>query len=245
VSGRDDRDRNDRDRDGWERDGRHGGGEAAAAAEADREAAAALILKLRTSGIRNQRLLSAIERVPRRLFLPASCQRHAGEDTALPIECGQTISQPSLVAMMTQALELEPSHKVLELGTGSGYQAAILGLMAGEVHTIERYRTLVDLARERLRSLKITNVSVHHADGLEGLEEHGPYDRIIVTAAAPAVPKTLVDQLADNGRMLMPVGEKGNVQDLVLVVRRGATTERSVLARVRFVPIVEGVAARL
>lgn len=214
-------------------------------ARADREATAALILKLRQAGIRNQRLLSALERVPRRLFLPAAYQRHSAEDTALPIECGQTISQPTLVAKMTEALEVEPTHKVLEVGTGSGYQAAILGLMAGDVHTVERYCTLVDLARERLRSLKITTVSVHHADGLEGLAEHAPYDRIVVTAAGPEIPKVLVDQLADNGRLLMPVGPPGTVQDLVLVTRRGPLLESRTLAQVRFVPLVEGVAARL
>ena len=219
--------------------------DAQSAIEADREATAALILKLRQSGMRDQRVLSALERVPRRLFLPAAYQRHAGEDTALPIECGQTISQPSLVARMSEALELAPTHKVLEIGTGSGYQAAILGLLAGEVHTVERYRTLVDLARERLHSLKITTVTVHHADGLEGLGEHAPYDRIIVTAAGPEVPQVLVSQLADNGLLLMPRGEKGSIQELVLVRRLGGTTDTRILAKVRFVPLVEGVAARL
>lgn len=216
-----------------------------AVTDADREATAALILKLRQSGMRDQRVLSALERVPRRLFLPAAYQRHAGEDTALPIECGQTISQPSLVARMSEALELAPTHKVLEIGTGSGYQAAILGLLAGEVHTVERYRTLVDLSRERLHSLKITTVTVHHADGLEGLGEHAPYDRIIVTAAGPEVPGILVSQLADNGLLLMPRGEKGEIQDLVLMRRLGGTTDLRTLAKVRFVPLVEGVAARL
>jgi protein-L-isoaspartate(D-aspartate) O-methyltransferase len=216
-----------------------------AAVEADREATAALILKLRQAGIRNQRLLSALERVPRRLFLPANHQRHAAEDTALPIECGQTISQPSLVALMTEALDLSPKHRVLEIGTGSGYQAAILGLMAGEVHTVERYRTLVDLARERLHALKITTVSVHHGDGLEGLAEEGPFDRIVLTAAGPEVPSELLNQLAPGGFLMMPLGGKGALQDLVIAERLGQEVRMRTLARVRFVPLVEGVASRL
>ena len=214
-------------------------------AEADREANAALILGLRSQGIRSHKVLSAIERVPRRLFLSAALQRHAAMDSALPIECGQTISQPSLVAMMTDALDVQPGHRVLEVGTGSGYQAAILGLLAGEVHSLERYRTLVDLARERLATLKIGSVTVHHRDGLEGLAEKAPFDRIIVTAAGPDVPQALAEQLADGGRLILPLGPKGAVQQLVMVEKRGATFDRRVLADVRFVPLVEGVATRL
>jgi protein-L-isoaspartate(D-aspartate) O-methyltransferase len=223
------------------------GPEAAAArqAEADREATAALILGLRSQGIRNTRLLSAIERVPRRLFLSAALQRHAGVDSALPIECGQTISQPSLVAMMTDALDVRSGHRVLEVGTGSGYQAAILGLLSDEVHSVERYRTLVDLARERLATLKIGTVHVHHGDGLEGLPDKAPFDRIIVTAAGPEIPPALVEQLADGGKLILPLGPKGAVQQLVLAEKRGASLERRVLGDVRFVPLVEGVATRL
>jgi len=216
-----------------------------AVTSADREAAAALILKLRRQGIGDQRVLSALERVPRALFLSAPLQRHAAEDTALPIECGQTISQPSLVAMMTAALDLRDTHRVLEIGTGSGYQAAILGLLAGEVHTIERYRTLADLARTRLRTLKITTVEVHHGDGMEGLPDQAPFDRIVVTAAAPEIPPALLAQLADGGRLIMPRGPKGSVQDLVVVEKTGGVVEERVLTPVRFVPLVEGIADRL
>lgn len=214
-------------------------------AEADREANAALILSLRSQGIRSHKVLSAIERVPRRLFLSAALQRHAAMDSALPIECGQTISQPSLVAMMTEALDVQTAHRVLEVGTGSGYQAAILGHLSGEVHSLERYRTLVDLARERLATLKIGSVEVHHCDGLEGLAEKAPFDRIVVTAAGPDIPRPLADQLADGGKLILPLGPKGTVQQLVIVERRGAVLERRVLADVRFVPLVEGVATRL
>lgn len=230
---------------GWPAEGEDPPSAAERQAQADREATAALILRLRSQGIRNTRLLSAIERVPRRLFLSAELQRHAGEDTALPIECGQTISQPSLVARMTDALDVQPGHKVLEIGTGSGFQAAILGLMAGEVHSIERYRTLVDLARERLASLRIDTVRVHHGDGMEGLAEHAPFDRIIVTAAGPDIPAALVEQLAEGGKLIMPRGPSGSIQRLVLAQKQGGRLSETVLADVRFVPLVEGVASRL
>ena len=218
---------------------------AADVTEADREATAALILKLRTQGIGSQKVLSALERVPRRLFLSAPLQRHAYEDSALPIECGQTISQPTIVAMMTEALDLSQGHRVLEIGTGSGYQAAILGHLSSEVHTLERYKTLADLARARLATLKIGTVHVHHCDGTEGLPEKAPFDRIIVTAAAPEIPPALIDQLADGGKLVMPVGPAGKVQSLVVVEKKGATTSTRDLAQVRFVPLVEGVATRL
>ncbi len=231
--------------DSWPADGEDMRSAAERQAEADREATAALILRLRSQGIRNTRLLSAIERVPRRLFLSAALQRHAGEDTAMPIECGQTISQPSLVARMTDALDVAATHKVLEVGTGSGFQAAILGLMAGEVHSIERYRTLVDLARERLASLRIGSVRVHHGDGLEGLAEHAPYDRIIVTASGPEIPRVLLDELAEDGKLIMPRGPKGSLQQLVLIEKRDGRLSEKVLAEVRFVPLVEGTASRL
>ncbi|MCA1296918.1 protein-L-isoaspartate(D-aspartate) O-methyltransferase [Stappia indica] len=213
--------------------------------EADREAIAALTLRLRSGGIRDNRVLSAIERVPRRLFLSAALQKHAHTDTALPIECGQTISQPTVVAWMTAALDIAPEHKVLEVGTGSGYQAAVLGHLSREVHSIERYRTLADLARERLSTLKIASVTVHHGDGLEGLPEKAPFDRIIVTAAGPEIPPALLDQLADGGKLIMPVGPKGGVQVLTLAEKKGATMVTRALQEVRFVPLVEGVASRL
>ncbi len=213
--------------------------------EADREATAALILKLRSKGIGSQKVLSALERVPRRLFLSAPLQRHAYEDSALPIECGQTISQPTIVAMMTEALDVAPEHRVLEIGTGSGYQAAILGHLSRDVRTIERYKTLADLARARLSTLKIDTVHVHHGDGTEGLAEKAPFDRIIVTAATPELPQALIDQLADGGKLVAPRGPAGDVQSLVVIERKGATTVSRDLAQVRFVPLVEGVANRL
>lgn len=209
------------------------------------EARAALVLELRSQGLRDRRVISAIERVPRRFFLTARLQRHAYENRALPIECGQTISQPSVVGMMTEALDVHDDHKVLEIGTGSGFQAAVLGFLAREVHTVERYRTLADLARERLSALRVDNVTVHFGDGTQGLAEHAPYDRIIVTAAATDVPKALFDQLAIGGKLIAPVGASGGIQDLVLFEKTPRGLERHALAAVRFVPLIEGAAVRL
>ncbi|MBA5776734.1 protein-L-isoaspartate(D-aspartate) O-methyltransferase [Stappia sp. F7233] len=209
------------------------------------EARAALVLQLRKQGLRDRRVLSAIERVPRRFFLTAKLQRHAYEDRALPIECGQTISQPYVVGMMSEALDVHADHKVLEIGTGSGFQAAVLGYLAAEVHTVERYRTLADLARERLSALKIDNVTVHFGDGMLGLSEHAPYDRIIVTAAGAEVPKALFDQLVVGGKLIAPVGASGGIQELVLFEKTSRGIEKHALAAVRFVPLVEGAAVRL
>lgn len=204
-----------------------------------------LIMELRRNGVGDTRVLSAIERVPRELFVPKTFDDQAYDNTALPIGCGQTISQPTVVGMMTQALDPGDRLKVLEIGTGSGFQAAILGLMAGEVHSIERYRTLVDLARERLASLRIDTVRVHHGDGMEGLAEQAPFDRIIVTAAGPEIPAALVEQLAEGGKLIMPRGPSGSIQRLVLAEKQGGRLSEKVLADVRFVPLVEGVASRL
>ena len=209
------------------------------------EARAELVLELRSQGVRDTRVLSAIERVPRRFFLTARLQRHAYENRALPIECGQTISQPAVVGTMTEALDVKPDHKVLEIGTGSGFQAAVLAHLAREVHTMERYRTLADLARERLAALKLDNVTVYFGDGTQGLGENAPYDRIIVTAAARRVPKVLLDQLAVGGKLVAPIGGAGEVQQLVLYEK----TDKGIISRdlgaVRFVPLVEGAATHL
>ncbi|MBB4302165.1 protein-L-isoaspartate(D-aspartate) O-methyltransferase [Rhodobium orientis] len=213
--------------------------------EGDRIATAELILLLRRQGIRDARVLSALERVPRRLFLSANSHTLAYADRALPIECGQTISAPSIVALMTEALEIEPTHRVLEIGTGSGYQAAVLSKLAEHVDTMERYRTLMELAEQRMATLGITNVNFHLGDGFEGLPEKAPFDRIIVTAAAPELPQTLAGQLVGGGIMVVPVGPSGGIQELIKVRRRGSRLEETALCSVRFVPMVPGVASRL
>ncbi|WP_376765751.1 protein-L-isoaspartate(D-aspartate) O-methyltransferase [Stappia sediminis] len=209
------------------------------------EARAGLILDLRRQGIRDTRVLSAIERVPRRFFLTAKLQKHAYDNTALPIECGQTISQPTVVGMMTEALDVKPEHRVLEIGTGSGFQAAVLGHLAKEVYSVERYRTLADLARDRLSALKLKNVFVHFGDGMLGLPEHAPYDRIIVTAAADPIPQALMDQLADDGKLVAPVGHSGGIQELVLYEKTSNGLVKRNLGAVRFVPLLPGAASSL
>jgi len=218
---------------------------AEAARREDRVATAELILTLRRRGIRDNRVLSAIEQVPRRLFVEASLHGAAYDDRPLPIECGQTISAPSMVALMTEALEVRPEHVVLEVGTGSGFQAAVLSLLVREVYTIERYRGLVTLAEERFAALKRSNITTRLGDGAEGWPEKAPFDRIIVTAAAPDVPLGLVAQLKLGGIMIVPVGPEGATQSLVKVVRVGDKVETMALCDVRFVPLVPGVASRL
>ena len=205
------------------------------------------LLAMRRRGIQDLRVLRALELVPRERFVEPEQVDLAYEDHALPIECGQTISQPYVVAAMTEALALEPTHKVLEIGTGSGYQAAVLAHLAGEVVTIERYRTLAETAERRLRGLGLDNVTVIVGDGALGAPEHAPFDRIIVTAAAPDIPQTLVDQLVDNGILVVPVGPTGGVQSLLRIRKKpkGEGLERQELMAVRFVPLVPGKAAAL
>ncbi|HEY7457514.1 MAG TPA: protein-L-isoaspartate(D-aspartate) O-methyltransferase [Xanthobacteraceae bacterium] len=205
------------------------------------------LLAMRRRGIQDLRVLRALELVPRERFVEPEQVDLAYEDHALPIECGQTISQPYVVAAMTEALALEPTHKVLEIGTGSGYQAAVLAHLAGEVVTIERYRTLAETAERRLRGLGLNNVTVIVGDGALGAPEHAPFDRIIVTAAAPDIPQTLVDQLVDNGILVVPVGPMGGVQSLLRIRKKpkGEGLERQELMAVRFVPLVPGKAAAL
>jgi len=201
-----------------------------------------LIMALRNQGIRDQAILEAIERTPREMFLGPSFQPMAYADQALPIACGQTISQPYVVAFMTDRLKLNDRSKVLEIGTGSGYQTAILSPLCRRVYTIERYRTLAKEAEERFRALGLTNITQMVGDGYKGWPKQAPFDRIIVTAAAKEVPKELADQLAIGGMMIIPLEEGLMNQELVRVTRdeQGFAQER--LLPVRFVPLVEGVA---
>jgi protein-L-isoaspartate(D-aspartate) O-methyltransferase len=198
------------------------------------------VLDLRRRGIMDAAVLRAMEEVPRDRFVMPAHVRAAYQDRALPIACGQTISQPYVVAYMTEQLAVEPGHHVLEVGTGSGYQAAVLSRLASRVTTIERYRTLANAARIRLKALGYDNVRVLTGDGMAGAPEWGPFDRIIVTAAAEAVPQTLVDQLVEGGIMMLPVGPAHGHQMLVRIVRTEHGIERTDRIPVRFVPLLPG-----
>jgi protein-L-isoaspartate(D-aspartate) O-methyltransferase len=204
------------------------------------------LLTLRRRGIADQAVLRAMDEVPRAQFVEEDFADCAYADQALPIACGQTISQPYVVAYMTEQLRLRPEHRVLEVGTGSGYQAAVLSRLAREVVSIERYRTLAEKARERLRALGYDNVDVVVGDGFAGAPEKAPYDRIIVTAAAPEVPQALVDQLADDGGvMLLPLGPQDGPQNIVKLTKMETGLDREDLIAVRFVPLLHGRAREL
>jgi len=211
----------------------------------DRVGRMEFILTLRRRGISNAAVLRAMDEVPRDHFVPEKFRGQAYADQALPIDCGQTISQPYVVAYMTEHLDVHPEHKVLEVGTGSGYQAAILSRLAREVVTVERYRTLAETARERLAALGMTNVEVLVEDGLAGAGERGPYDRIIVTAAAEQIPEALVASLAEGGVMILPLGPHGGTQELVKLTKTKDGVEREDLIGVRFVPLLPGKAREL
>nr|WP_277346473.1 protein-L-isoaspartate(D-aspartate) O-methyltransferase [Sneathiella chungangensis] len=202
-----------------------------------------MIMELRRQGISNTEVLSAIERVPRDAFIPPTFRDRAYENIALPIASGQTISQPYVVAYMTQLLKLDKRRKVLEIGTGSGYQTAILARLCRRVYSIERFRNLLDQAEEIFRELKIPNITTKLGDGYKGWPEQAPFDRIIVTAAAEEVPETLLDQLGNDGIMVLPVGRDSTNQHILRLTRDadGKVTEESLLP-VRFVPMVQGVA---
>ncbi len=203
------------------------------------------MLTLRRRGIMDQAVLRAMDEVPREHFVDAGLVEAAYADQALPIACGQTISQPYVVAYMTEQLQLRRDHRVLEIGTGSGYQAAVLSRLAREVVTLERYRTLADSARGRLKTLGCNNVEVLLGDGLAGEPTRAPYDRIIVTAAAETIPQPLMDQLAQDGIMILPLGPHGGPQDLVKLRKTGDGIEREDLIGVRFVPLLRGQAREL
>lgn len=199
-----------------------------------------LIMQLRRRGIRDPNVLRAIEKVPRDVFVDEAFVDHAFQDIALPIECGQTISQPFVVAFMTERLQLEPTHKVLEIGTGSGYQAAVLSHLCRRVYSVERWRELQKAAEGRLAQLKITNVTTIIGDGWLGWPPQAPFDRIIVTAAALDAPAALLDQLKDGGRMIIPLGETRDSQSLVQIEKTDEGMVETSLLPVRFVPLVHG-----
>jgi protein-L-isoaspartate(D-aspartate) O-methyltransferase len=202
-------------------------------------------LTLRRRGISDQAVLRAMEDVPREAFVEETDRREAYRDSALGIACGQTISQPFVVAYMTEQLQLQKSHRALEIGTGSGYQAAVLAQLAGRVVTVERFRALADTARKRLEKLQCSNVEVMLADGLSLPAELGAFDRIMVTAAMAEIPQALLDRLEPNGVLIAPVGPHHGVQTLVRVVRAESGFDRKELVDVRFVPALPGIAREL
>lgn len=204
------------------------------------------LLTLRRRGIGEQAVLRAMGEVPRERFVELEHAEAAYADQALPIECGQTISQPFVVATMTEQLRLLPHHRVLEIGTGSGYQAAVLSRLAREVVSVERYRTLAEHARERLRAVGANNVEVIFGDGMAGVPGRVAFDRIIVTAAAEEVPQALIDQLAgDGGIMLLPLGPHDGPQRIVRLTKTKDGVARENLIAVRFVPLLAGAAREL
>ncbi|WP_319535469.1 protein-L-isoaspartate(D-aspartate) O-methyltransferase [uncultured Vibrio sp.] len=197
-----------------------------------------LIEYLIASGIKDQRVLDAIHHLPRERFVSQAMMHQAYDNNALPIGQGQTISQPYIVARMTELLELEPSSNVLEIGTGSGYQTAVLAQLVERVYSVERIKSLQWEAKRRLKQLDIYNISTKHGDGWLGWEAKGPFDAILVTAAAEVIPQALLAQLKDGGRMVIPVGE--TEQQLLKIERKGDEYLSTVVEMVRFVPLVAG-----
>jgi protein-L-isoaspartate(D-aspartate) O-methyltransferase len=200
-----------------------------------------LVMSLRGSGVTDRHVLGAIERTPRNVFVPERFQDRAFDDRALPIDCGQTISQPLIVGLMTQLLEVDDRSKVLEIGTGSGYQAAILSRLSRRVYTIERYRTLAKEAEARFAELRLTNITTRIGDGTKGWPEQAPFDRIIVTAGAPIRPDTLLSQLKPGGIAVVPVNNDSGTQTLFRYTRTSAEVlDEDAIMDVRFVPLVDG-----
>lgn len=198
------------------------------------------LFALRSKGVTDARVLTAMEKVDRAAFIRGLFSERAYEDMPLPIPCGQTISQPSVVGLMTQALKTGPRDTVLEVGTGSGYQAAVLSHVARRVYTVDRHKRLVSEAREVFDALGLTNITAFTADGSHGLPDQAPFDRILVTAAAEDPPGPLLAQLKVGGIMVLPVGQSDAVQSLIRVTRHETGFEYDELRPVRFVPLIEG-----
>lgn len=207
---------------------------------ADAQSKMQLLFALRSHGVTDRRVLSAVEKIDRADFMEGIFKDRVYEDMPLPISCGQTISQPSVVGTMTQALKVQPRDKVLEVGTGSGYQAAILSQLARRVYTVDRFKRLVNEAQAVFDRLGITNITAIAADGSRGLPEQAPFDRILVTAAAEDPPGPLMAQLRVGGVMVLPVGQSDTVQSLIRVTRTETGYDYDELRQVRFVPLLEG-----
>jgi len=206
----------------------------------DAERQMQFLFTLRSRGVTDPAVLAAMEAVDRGPFVTGLFASRAYDDMPLPIACGQTISQPSVVGLMTQALKVSARHNVLEIGTGSGYQAAVLSQLARRVYTVDRHRRLVREAQARFDALGITNIVARTADGSRGLPEQAPFDRILVTAAAEDAPGPLLAQLREGGIMVVPVGQSDAVQSLIRVTRTARGLEYEELLPVRFVPLLEG-----
>lgn len=197
--------------------------------------------QLQKRDIRNEAVLSAMEKVPRHVFVPENLRKNAYEDRPLPIGYGQTISQPYIVAYMTQVIDPKPDDRVLEIGTGSGYQAAVLSVLVDSVFTIEIIQGLAKESRATLQKYGFSNVVVKHGDGYYGLEKKAPFDAIVVTAAAEHIPPPLIQQLKDGGKMIIPVGSPFLIQTLMLVEKKGESIQTTSLFPVRFVPLTRDV----
>ncbi|MEL7459976.1 MAG: protein-L-isoaspartate(D-aspartate) O-methyltransferase [Pseudomonadota bacterium] len=206
----------------------------------DAEQKMAFVFAVRSRGVTDARVLTAIEKIDRGRFIRGTFAARAYDDTPLPIGCGQTISQPSVVGLMSQALQVTPRDKVLEVGTGSGYQAAILSQLARRVYTIDRHKRLVMEAEAAFAELGLSNITAITADGSHGLPKQAPFDRILVTAAAEDPPGPLLAQMAIGGIMVLPVGQSDQVQQLIKVTRTEQGYDYEDLRPVRFVPLVEG-----
>ena len=199
-----------------------------------------LLLDLKQQGVSNIKILNIIEDIDRSLFIDTNLKEKSNLNVALPIDCGQTISQPLVVAHMTQTLDISKKMRVLEIGTGSGYQSLVLSKLSRFVYTIERHNILLKKAKNLLQSLEINNVFFKHADGGLGWSEQAPFDRIIVTASAPEIPTKLLSQLVDNGIMVIPVGEDNDNQVLKKIIKKGDSFIVKNIMNVRFVPLLEG-----
>ncbi len=209
----------------------------------EREAFASFLLRLRGKGIVAKELISVFEATPRHAFLPDRWQSVAWSEGMIPIDCGEAIEGPDLQAAIIASLAIEPGHRVLEVGTGSGFTAAVIARLAAKVVTIERYKTLAEQARQRLEALGLTNVSVRQADGSQGLAAEAPFDRIVVWAAFDSLPRNFAEQLASNGVMIAPIGPEEGLQTLTKLTKIGSRFEREDIGEVRLQPIMKGVAA--
>lgn len=211
----------------------------------DREAFAAFLLRLRGKGVVAKSLIAAFEATPRRLFLPLQFQSAAWSEGMVPIECGEAIEGADYQAQILATLALEPSHRVLEIGTGSGYTAALMSRLAARIVTLERYKTLTELARQRFEQLGLTNVAVRQADGATGAAGDGPFDRIIVWAAYDAVPRGFVEQLSSGGQMIVPIGQEESEQGLMRLTKVGTRFEREDIGKTRMQMLKTGLPAKL
>ena len=209
----------------------------------DREGFAAFLLRLRGRGMVPKEMIEAFEATPRRAFIPAQWNAMAWSERMLPIECGETIEGADLQAAVIAALAIEPTSRVLEIGTGSGYTAAVMARLAARVVTVERFKTLTELARQRVEALGIVNAFVRQADGSNGLPGEGPFDRIVVWASFDGLPRAFVDQLSSGGVMIAPIGPGEGEQVLAKLTKLGSRFEREDLGPVRFQPMAQGVAA--